>query len=298
VAKRIEASQINARVVAQALAEAEQRLVRPPGAHKGTVIVSVPPKEIIVQPELFQPRRFSAGLREVDPKHVKDLETRITRKGELDPVLVVKFKAPLGDRWVCVDGHHRLAAYQKLKRKEPIRCEWFAGSVREAADASLLRNEIAKLGVPQADRFEEAWRRVLNDWGSKKDIVTLTGTSDGMVALMRRVKKAFQLQDPKGQALRAELGHVLDTHSWSRVRAAWVGLTPTEWSIEEEAARLARILSNRLTNKLSKNPEVTARALYIYDPGLCSELVQALQKHIEEKVDEEREELGLAYLDE
>jgi hypothetical protein len=153
--------------------------------------------------------------------------------------------------------------------------------------------------VPQADRFEEAWRRTLNGWGSKKEVVTLTGTSDGMVAMMRRVMNAHKGQDtPKGQALRAELGPNLDTHSWSRVRAAWVGLTPGEWSIEEDAAKLARILSNRLTDKLSQNPEVTARALWIYDPNLCGNLVGALERHMREQADKEREEQELAYAEE
>jgi hypothetical protein len=287
---------INARVAAEALRGAEELLEQPPKSRNAPVHVHVKPKDIQTMQELFQPRRFSAGLREVDPKHVKDLATRITRKGELDPVLVVKLTGPYGSRWVCVDGHHRVAAYKSLRRTETIKCEWFAGTLREATDESLQRNEVAKLGVPQADRFEEAWRRTLNGWGSKRDVVTLTGTSDGMVAMMRRVMKYHWAQDtPKGQGLRAELGSDLRVHSWSRVRAAWVGLTPEEWSIEEEAAKLARILSNRLTNKLSQNPEVTARALWIYDPDLCGNLVGALQDHMREQAEKEREELKLAY---
>jgi hypothetical protein len=290
---------INARVAATALREAEEQLEQPPKTRKAPVYVQVKPADVVTMPELFQPRRFSAGLREVDPKHVKDLATRITRKGELDPVLVVHLKGPFRSRWVCVDGHHRVAAYKGLRRTETIKCEWFAGTLREATDESLQRNEVAKLAVPQADRFEEAWRRTLNGWGSKKEVVTLTGTSDGMVALMRRVMNAHKAQNtPKGQALRAELGSNLDTYSWSRVRAAWIGLTPGEWSIEEDAAKLARILSNRLTNKLSQNPEVTARALWIYDPDLCRNLVEALQNHMLDQAEKEREELKLAYAEE
>ncbi|MCW5701755.1 MAG: ParB-like nuclease domain-containing protein, partial [Bradyrhizobium sp.] len=98
-------SQINAQVVADALREAERELEQPSSTER-PLYVNVMPANITTRLELFQPRRFSAGLREVDPKHVKDLATRITRKGDLNPVLVIK----LGGCWVVVDGHHRLAA--------------------------------------------------------------------------------------------------------------------------------------------------------------------------------------------
>ena len=280
-------SQINAHVVAEALAQADKELERPPSTEKPPVHVDLNTATIKTRAELFQPRRFSGGLRDVDPKHVKDLKTRIERKGELDPVLVVKLKG----QWVCVDGHHRVEAYQRGKPNGTIiQCEWFAGTVREAVDESLRRNEVIKLPINQADRFEEAWRRTLNGWGSKRDVVQLTGVSDGMVAMMRRVVKQHgDLSTPQGRQLRDKLGADLGVYSWSRVRAEWVGIAPTEWSIEEDAAKLARILANRLTNKLSKNPEVTARALWIYDPYLCGSLVGALTQHMEEQAKREAE---------
>jgi hypothetical protein len=45
---------------------------------------------------------------------------------------------------------------------------------------------------------------------------------------------------------------------------------------QARAATLARRINNRLTNSLSKDPETTARALYIYDPSLCEPLASAL----------------------
>jgi uncharacterized ParB-like nuclease family protein len=293
MARKIAPSQINARVAARALKEAEKRLEQPPGDGKSPVFVDVRPKDIVTMPELFQPRRFSAGLRDVDPRHVKNLQTRITRKGELDPVLVVKLKGPVRSQWVCVDGHHRIEAYKRDMWKGTIRCEWFAGTIREAMDESLKRNEVAKLEIAQADKYEEAWRRTLNGWGSKSEVVKLTGTSEGLVAMMRRVVNADRDQTPKGQALRAELGSHLDELSWSRVRAAWVGLTPGEWSIEEEAAKLARILSKRLTDKL-KDPAITAKALWIYDPDLCLALARELENEGKERREREQNEQDAA----
>jgi hypothetical protein len=282
-------SQINAQVVADALKDAEKELEQPSSTER-PLYVNVKPANIATRLELFQPRRFSAGLREVDPKHVKDLATRIQRKGDLDPVLIIK----LGGGWVVVDGHHRLAAYLSLKRKTTIKCEWFTGTVREATDESLRRNEIIKLAINHADKQEEAWRRTLNGWGSKRELIELTGVSEGIIAMMRRVVRQHRSQEtPAGKQLREQLGPHLSTYSWSRVRAEWVGLTPVEWSLEEAAAKLARNLSKRMTNTLSENPEVTARALWNYDPHMCSGLVAALDRVVKQETSKETQEAAL-----
>jgi len=264
---------INARTVGQAMADAERALERPKGASR---TVNIKPAEVRTRVELFQPRKFSEGFHEVDAKHVKDLKIRIGKKGELDPIIVVK----IGGQWVCVDGHHRLAAYSSLKWKETIRCQWFAGSVAEAMDESLLKNEVAKLPVNQGDRFEEAWRRTLMRRGSKSQVVAITGVSDGTVALMRRIFKSYQVQDVAGKRLKEQRGDIMVAR-WEYTRMAWLGLKGEAFDAAEEAearaARLARRINNRLTNSLSKDAETTARALYIYDPSLCEPLANALR---------------------
>ncbi|MCK1518626.1 ParB-like nuclease domain-containing protein [Bradyrhizobium sp. 190] len=271
---------VTARVVEAALAKAEEALVRPTG--RDAPFVDLKPSEVETRTELFQPRKFSEGLRDVDPKHVKDLGIRIGKKGELDPITVVK----IGTGWVCVDGHHRLAAYVARKWTGTIRCEWFPGSATEARDAGLLKNEVAKLPMQQSDRFEEAWKRVVMQQGSKREIVRITGASDGMVALMRRVVASYRAQDLPGQRLKKRIND-LGAETWSSTRAAWVGLEAGEFDAQEEAAKLARILANRLTNKLSKNAEVTARALWMYDPLLCEPLSRALISVMDEDADRE-----------
>jgi hypothetical protein len=292
-------SQINAATAAKALAQAEKELVKPPsategpqwigGAHTthtdGRVYVDINTQHIATRLELFQPRRFSAGLRAVDPRHVKQLKTRIDRKGELDPVLVVR----LGDEWVCVDGHHRIAAYgQEKAYGTVIKCEWFRGSAREAANESLRLNEVIKLPVNQPDRFEEAWRWTVNGWGSKQEVSTLTNTSTSMVAFMRRiVKQHSEESTPHAREFRAKLGPDLSIYSWSRVQAEWVGLTPQEKDKQADAAKLARLINNKLTNLLM-DPAVTAAALWIYDRDLCVNLVGELQQLVEKALKEEQ----------
>jgi hypothetical protein len=199
-------SKITVADTAKALQDVEARLERPKVNGEGPVYVQVKPKDIGERLELFQPRRPGYGTRTLETKYVNALATRITRKGELDPVTVVKLKNGLkrgGHEWIIVDGHHRRAAYLKLKRKEAITCEWFAGSAREATDESLRRNEKIHLRVDQGDKAEEAWKRTLLGWGSKAEVVRITGCGEGTVAKMRRAavwhqKHVRSGEDPDG----------------------------------------------------------------------------------------------------
>ncbi|MCK1329102.1 ParB-like nuclease domain-containing protein [Bradyrhizobium sp. CW9] len=291
-------SKISALDTIKSLKEAEADLVRPEGNDGKRVYVQVRPQDIIERLELFQPRRPGYGLRKVDTQHVNRLATRITRKGELDPVLVVK----LGAKWVVVDGHHRIAAYLKLKYKSPIKCEWFAGTVREAMDESLIRNEKTHLQVEQADKAEAAWTRTLMDWNgkewssSKSQVVTLTGASDGTVAQMRRAVKWHANyktgadKHPTGEKLFTALGPDLRRHSWNKVKTVLLDLAPKEWDMNDAAAKLARNLVTRMTTKLSDDPEVTARALWLYDRDLCPNLVRALQEVMRSEKEAEGDE--------
>lgn len=246
---------------------AEASLERPNGA---PAFVKLKPNEISLLPELFQPREFSFGMYEVDRKHVQDLLQRIERKGELDPVLVLRTQ----NRWLCVDGHHRLAAYKRARWTQPINCEWFPGTVREAIDESLRRNEVAKLKIATIDRFEAAWKRTVLQWGSKSEVVRLTGVSEGVVAMMRRVKRAYEAGDAVSKKLQKMVGSDLGRVKWRQIRAAYLGLEYHHTSIDDQAAILARRISNRLTNLLSRSPVVTARALAIYDANLPEALIR------------------------
>lgn len=268
----------NAATAAVALEQAESALQRPPEGAETPHYVQVKPEEIETLEELFQPRRFSAGLKRVDGRHVKMLARRIKMKGELDPPLLVKLR----NTWVCVDGHHRVAAYLQQEWPGTIKCEWFNGSARQATDEGLRRNEVVKLEIPRGDRFEEAWKRVLNGWGSKRDIVQTCGVSDGSVALMRRVMTAHAQQNTQGKQLRAKLPRLL-TVSWSEARMTYLNLNPAQWDAREAAAKLARQLDNRFANKrLAANPEVTAWALALYAPDLPEALMPQLEAVIAE----------------
>jgi hypothetical protein len=298
---------INVRDTADALRIAEALVERPEINQAAPVYVHMKPQDIRERLELFQPRRPGWGTRKLETRHVNHLATRIERKGELDPVLVVKLKtanpytgALDGHEWVVVDGHHRIAAYLKKKWTAPIRCEWFGGSVREAADESLRRNEKTHLDVDQGDKAEEAWKRTLLGWGSKREVVSLTGCGEGTVAKMRRVVKwhhdqiTGKHQTPMGEKLASTLGNDLRVHSWSKVNGVTLDLSPKQWDMNSAAAKLARNLVMRMTTKLSDDPEVTARALWLYDRDLCPKLLEALQACLRTELETERDLKDLA----
>jgi hypothetical protein len=129
----------------------------------------------------------------------------------------------------------------------------------------------------RGDRWEAAWQRVVLEWGSKSEIVRLTGVSDGLVAQMRRVVEAHKRKDNFGRELRAKLRSI-KVVTWSEAKHAYLNLTPADWDIREEAAKLARALKNRMHGKLSRNVEVTALALALYDPELPEPLMKELRK--------------------
>jgi hypothetical protein len=277
-------SKITPHVSAKALREAEARLVKPEVIDEHPVYVDLKPQDIKQRLELFQPRRPGWGLRTLDTNHVNALATRIKRKGEIDPPLVVKLKTVNpwtekvdGHEWVVVDGHHRLAAYQKAKHTGTIRCQWFDGSVRAAMDVSVYRNEKVHLRIEQGDKHEAAWTRALMDWNgkgwssSKQDVVKLTGCSDGTVAVMRRVVKWHHSyksgadKNPMGEKLYTAFGPDLSQHPWSKVNGVRLDLSPKEQGAHDAAAKLSRQLNSRMPSLRTMDPEVTARALWLYD---------------------------------
>jgi hypothetical protein len=273
--------------IAQALRAAERELKQPPDGKQQ--VRQIRPATIAMRPELFQPRGFFTR-KALDPGHIAKLVRRIATKGELEPPLVVQ----LGSEWVCVDGHHRIAAYVEHHGKAwrgTIKCRWFAGTVHEAVDESVRLNDVVKLEMRRGDKYEAAWQRVVLGWGSKKQIRGVTGVSDGLIGMMRRVVAAHELSDKQGRELRAKIRSLREV-TWSEARAAYLDLKETEWDHREAAAKLAGLLRNRMEGRLSDNKVVTALALSIYDPDLPRPLVAELRSVMAEMENEDAGDQG------
>src|SRR5262245_51497831 len=116
----------DAKALKEGIVEAEAKRnvnERPPDG-----MVSIKPKQIQMRPELFQPRNFAYGTRNIEVDQVKTYARRINAIGELDPPTIIK----LGNTWFCVDGHHRIEAYKRAEAgwgNRPIKCFWFGGTV-------------------------------------------------------------------------------------------------------------------------------------------------------------------------
>jgi hypothetical protein len=303
---RVGGNNKNAKGREDALAQAQKKLTLQghPGIKTGDItIVLLKPSNIGAIPEIFQPREFTFGYRDHDRIHIKALQQEIRIHKQLHPPLVIRLEQ---DGWVVAEGHHRIQAYiaEGLGDQE-IECEWFYGMVREAADAGMERNNIVKLNIKQADRVEEAWKRVLLGWGSKAQIIKLCTVGDGTVGTLRRAMRLAQLLDEKRQPLTPEhedfkdavafrkrlsgdyygdermkedatpaetLEH-LKSLTWGVVGKLYRGATKADFDMDEAAMSLTRELKDRLKSDLSKNPAVTARALQLLDPTLPDALM-------------------------
>jgi len=121
-------------------------------------------------------------------QHLKHLNNALVRmqegEKELDPILVMQ----VDYFWLCIDGHHRLAAYNAC-RVEEVPVKIFTGSVDEAIEVAGAENLKAKLSLNQRDRRNVAWKLTTAEIGSKRSVVEKSGVSDGTVAKMRRLRK-------------------------------------------------------------------------------------------------------------
>lgn len=150
--------------------------------------------ELIIElPTLFQPRGWSLTMWPGNSvEHVKRM-TRVLIGGKpLDPVTVMAF----GDEWYLVDGHHRLAAYQKAKWAEPIPVttlrSQLSGEARVAfaEDESLSQNSKNRLNLKDNEKADAAWRAIVaRSEASKKATAGRYEVSTTTVANMRRVKR-------------------------------------------------------------------------------------------------------------
>lgn len=117
---------------------------------------------------------------------------------------------------------------------------------------------------------------------SKAEIANLCQVAERTVGYMRSLKKLFENKsgDAGAKLFRERLqkyagANSLDDVKWATARQVYAGVEAKEINEEDRAQRLARNINNRLTDKLKKDPSVTARALEIYDPELPRALMEA-----------------------
>jgi ParB-like chromosome segregation protein Spo0J len=141
--------------------------------------------------DLYQPRGWADAMTGVtDERHTKELARNLKQVGDLDPIQII----PIGERFVVLDGHHRLEAYRAAE-KEDAPVVYFQGNPKEALLEAGAENIKERLAVTPAEKTQRAWKLVISGLGySKSQIVKATQAADGTVGEMRRVLKWFELQ--------------------------------------------------------------------------------------------------------
>jgi hypothetical protein len=245
--------------------------------------VRIAPSEIATDTRIFQPREFSYGWRDVDKRHVSKLVNAIKNVGELDPIAVVKLRSDYGwEQWYVVDGHHRLAAYQQLEWKDPLKCAWLGGArLRDVLTEALKANVKTTLTLDNTTRQNTAWRYTLLGGMSKAEVARACNISESQVANMRRVAKAFKDPGPTRDRLRQRCpGGPLET-DWLKALMVFNDQPEKAVDLEEKAQRLARSLSARMSDTLTKDLTVAARALAIYSGELVDHVKNAPPEALE-----------------
>lgn len=225
-------------------------------------------KSVKLWPEVFQQRRPAPY---VSAAHVRGLGSKAQASPDnlLDAVTVWWD----GKNWACIDGHHRMAAYQQ-EQLELVAVEVFNGTLEEALLYSARANTRDKLTMSTTEKANAAWRLVVRASSSKAVIADATGISQSTVALMRKAKATL-----KGQGESA----LMDMH-WETARRLARGEEPEdggwpEGETERRAALMAKALGKALGTSSFHRVEVFSMALELYSPQLLKGLLEFNRIH-------------------
>jgi hypothetical protein len=213
-------------------------------------------------PEVFQHRRPS---RHSSESHIRVLTDAAKNHGSLTPVTVWWS----GQHWVCVDGHHRIAAYVRASmRTSEVPVEVFKGSPADALARAAETNSMDKLPMSKAEKVNAGWRLVvMGEALSKAKQAHAAGISERQIAAMRAVRKRLL---GKGVPLEN-----LAEMSWQAARMTDVGEDAAEWSEEEtekRAQKMATDIRKALGNTAETQPEIFFRAVEVYSTKLAKAL--------------------------
>lgn len=245
--------------------------------------------DVHVEPEVFQPRTFSKGRLERD-SHVQHLmkAIRAAQRNLLDPILVWWS----GKRWLVVDGHHRLEAYEALGRAPrplevpEVAAEAFSGSLWGAIAEAARRNSRANLQMTGEDRSEAAWRMVAMQGDppfTNREIAEAAGIHPRSATTMKQALREFWGDPGDGQEgardwdqpTRGDVPADPRDITWREVRGLRSpGGTWSEDQVEKQARQWADVLGKQFGKKFAANPTIAAKALEMYSERLMYALAE------------------------
>lgn len=243
----------------------EERRINPGKAPKAPR--SLPLREIGVEPAVFQVR--AGGL---DDERVEEI-SRDLEGTRLEDRVHVWWG---GGRWIAIDGHHRLAAYQLAQErsgktlKVPVEAHPDM-SLGKALGAAVALNSREKVAITREEKGDAAWRLVCHGQGSIAEQSHWSGASKAQISNMRATLKRLV---ERGLATSTMVDQGWD---WSRCLdrgKAHGDFTP---DMQEAMAQdWAKRIGKALGGKATENPGVLARAIEIISPELPAGLIESV----------------------
>lgn len=238
-------------------------------------------KDIVCIEDVFQPRKIVAYKSE---QHIAGMvkTLRSNKAKRLEPILVFW----IGDTWCCIDGHHRLKAYGEANITKSIPVSIFTDSLPKARLQAFGRNSRDKLPMMAEDKSNGAWRLVATSSDitlTKELIADATGISPRTVGYMREARRKLDT---------ITTSHDYADISWKEARLMAEGITlnktETDYEnfIEQDGQKKAAQFRRHFGDRLGKNPDSTAYALYLYDSSLIKQMLPYLRDLVAEEVDE------------
>ena len=194
-----------------------------------------------------------------------------------------------GDGWYCIDGHHRLDAYQRgnWPPDKPVPVCIFRGSLTKAMLAAGFRNTPDKLPMHKSEKTQAAWEFVASTAPAAEkagDIAKAYGVSVRMVRFMRRVHRWLgenrPTEDPSGMA-------------WEAARRTYAGeddepRTEDDWDERdmEEAKTMADTIVKAVGMPRLGKHRALVYALEIIDSRFPAFAVEHWQYHLPEPEEE------------
>jgi hypothetical protein len=195
---------------------------------------------------LFQPRDG------IDEKHVMDLFRDIRDGVSMEPVLVLA----VGSRYILLDGHHRVGAYQAAGKLVPV--TFYKGSVMQAVIDASAENTKRRKQVSRAERMNHAWKLVK---------LTVIGNPDEPMYSKTQIRKASTVsvrQVMYMRAVRKALGDgALKYAAWDDAAGAAKGKLAKAFD-DDALERWAMGYADKIalvTKGMANNPEVAARTM-------------------------------------
>lgn len=232
----------------------------------------LPIEAVRTKESVFQPRQMEDA--EASGKHLGELKRVLREHGKLDPIWVLK----VGGEWYCIDGHHRLEAYQQSgnnSKRVSIPVKVFVGSLEDALRASIGVNAPDKLNLTKPDKLEAAWGLVVLGGDSVATISRATTIAERTVQNMRRGLERARGLHPSTP---------FEEWKWAKVKELLRGEIKegqTMWH-EVKAREWAAALARTFCGLPSEHPRVFAQALLRYNAetakAIAEEILCATQR--------------------